>query len=82
MSDCFLTRKEAGDYMSATYRFGAAKSLAKAVVTGDGPPYRKAGRRVLYRREDLDAWAASKIGAPRTSTSESRKASRERRAVV
>jgi predicted DNA-binding transcriptional regulator AlpA len=40
--------------------------LKKARVRGDGPPYIKVGRRVLYNRHDLDAWLASHV---RTSTS-------------
>ncbi|WP_426414171.1 hypothetical protein [Bradyrhizobium ganzhouense] len=40
-------------------------------VTGEGPPFAKLGRRVVYRQSDLDAWTASRV---RTSTSERRAA--------
>jgi predicted DNA-binding transcriptional regulator AlpA len=42
--------------------------LAKARLTGSGPPYLKiGGRSVRYRPRDLDAWLADKA---RVSTSE------------
>lgn len=65
----FLRRKVAGAYLTEKYGFGAARTLAKAAVTGDGPEYHKAGRVVLYTREALDKWALAKIGAARRSTS-------------
>ncbi|MAZ03669.1 MAG: hypothetical protein CMN56_11080 [Sneathiella sp.] len=34
-------------------------TLAKMRLSGDGPPYSKLGRRVVYRPEDIDAWIAS-----------------------
>jgi hypothetical protein len=71
-SDGFLRRKDAAAYLLGKYGFGAERTLAKGVVTGDSPVYRKAGSRVIYRREDLDAWALSKIGLPRTSSSDTR----------
>jgi hypothetical protein len=67
----FLRRKEAAGYLCAKYGFGAARTLAKGAVTGDTPAYRKAGKIVLYTREALDAWAMSKIGPLRRSTSDS-----------
>jgi hypothetical protein len=30
--------------------------LAKAAMSGEGPPYVKVGGRVLYRRATLEAW--------------------------
>ena len=33
--------------------------LDKKRITGDGPAYIKAGRRVVYDISDLDAWVAS-----------------------
>jgi hypothetical protein len=66
----FLRRDAAADYLKSKYGFGASRTLAKGVVTGDSPLYHKAGRVVLYRREDLDAWALAKIGAPQRSSSD------------
>jgi hypothetical protein len=70
METVFLRRDAAAEYLKKTYGFGASRTLAKGVVTGDTPEYRKAGRIVLYTREALDRWALAKIGAPRSSSSE------------
>lgn len=66
----FLRRRDAASYLVSKYGFGAERTLAKGATTGDTPEFHKAGRIVLYRREALDAWALSKIGAPQKSTSE------------
>ena len=33
-----------------------ASTLAYWRQRGEGPPYAKVGKRVLYRREDVEAW--------------------------
>lgn len=43
------------------------RTLERFRVTGFGPPFIKAGRRVLYRPSDLDDWIATRL---RTSTSD------------
>lgn len=48
----FLTQTEAGDYLRLSPR-----TLQNMRVTGDGPVYRKHGRLVFYRMEDLIAWS-------------------------
>jgi hypothetical protein len=68
----YLRRKDAASYLIANYGFGAERTLAKGVVTGDTPAYHKAGRIVLYTREALDAWAQSKISPELQSSSEAR----------
>ncbi|MBU3887627.1 hypothetical protein KP010_04585 [Methylosinus sp. KRF6] len=65
-----MRRVQAGEYLTKTYGFGAARTLAKGVVTGDTPEFRKVGRIVLYEQQALDDWALAKIGAPRRSTSQ------------
>ena len=45
----------------------AASTWNKRRLTGDGPSYIKAGRRVLYRWSDVAAWLA---GHARNSTSD------------
>ena len=68
---CYLRRKQAGEYLKNKYGFGAAKTLAKLIVTGGGPEVFYAGPRLpLYTEEKLDAWAQSKIGRPVRSASE------------
>ncbi len=66
----FLRRRQAADYLLSKYGFGAMATLAKGVVTGDSPEYRKVGRMVVYTRQALDEWALEKIGPPRRSSSE------------
>lgn len=58
----FFTTPEAAEYLRL-----APKTLEKYRVTGDGPPFRKHGRRVLYHREELDAWSEEQA---RLSTSD------------
>jgi hypothetical protein len=58
-----LTQQQAADYLGGL----SIRTLEKWRVTGEGPPYVKMGRRVLYRLEDLVAWINSRR---RTSTSE------------
>lgn len=45
----------------------APGTLRNKRVTGDGPPYCKAGRSVVYREADLIAWLNARV---RHSTSE------------
>ena len=55
----FLTTQEAADYLRESPR-----TLEGRRVSGDGPVFYKAGKgkgaRVLYRREDLDAWVEAR----------------------
>jgi len=39
----------------------ASSTLAKLRLGGNGPVYCKLGRRVVYRREDLEAWLESHV---------------------
>lgn len=65
----FLDRREAAEYLTACGLRVSKNTLQKWVTTGDGPAYRRFGQRAVYTREDLDAWAATKLSAPRKSTS-------------
>jgi excisionase family DNA binding protein len=49
----------------------AASTLAKLRLSGNGPAYYKLGRRVVYRREDLEVWLKSRI-AQNTSDADAR----------
>jgi len=66
----FIRRDEAARYLRQNFGFGSKATLAKGVVTGDTPQYRKIGRLVVYERAALDTWANSKISPPRKSSSE------------
>lgn len=58
----YLTTDQAAGYTKL-----AASTLTKKRLYGDGPAYSKIGRRVVYRRADLDHWLD---GHRRTSTSD------------
>lgn len=45
----------------------SSKTLSRYRVSGDGPVFHRFGCRIRYRREDLEAWAASRR---RASTSD------------
>ncbi|WP_073476976.1 helix-turn-helix domain-containing protein [Desulfatibacillum alkenivorans] len=49
-----LTAKETALYLRTT-----PGALANLRLRGDGPPYVKMGRRVLYDQKDLEAWIDS-----------------------
>jgi excisionase family DNA binding protein len=49
----YLTNTEAAQYLRLSPR-----TLEKMRGLGDGPRFHKFGRRVLYARVDLDAWAS------------------------
>ena len=66
----YFRRLEAAAYVQSSYGFPCSpRWLAKLAVIGGGPIFRKAGKTPLYAPADLDAWAQSRIGAPRKSTS-------------
>ncbi len=48
----YLTNDEAAEYLRLSPR-----TLEKRRVIGDGPRFRKFGRRVMYSVADLEAWA-------------------------
>jgi predicted DNA-binding transcriptional regulator AlpA len=51
-----LTADEAAKFLGL-----AISTLAKSRLSGNGPVYCKLGRRVVYRREDLEAWLDSRV---------------------
>ncbi len=52
----FLIQREAADLLRLSQR-----TLERLRVGGTGPPFVKAGRRVLYRRADLEDWVNQRI---------------------
>ncbi len=58
----FIGTKEAANFLGLSPR-----TLEKMRITGDGPDFRKFGRRCLYSIEDIEHWADSKC---RRSTSD------------
>jgi excisionase family DNA binding protein len=62
------TRRPLFNVRQAAEYLGVSKSfLDKLRVTGEGSPYFKAGRKVLYSPDDLDSWI---VGRRRFSTSD------------
>jgi excisionase family DNA binding protein len=47
----FLTQQEAAEILRLSER-----TLERHRLSGDGPPFVKLGRRVVYRRADIEAW--------------------------
>jgi excisionase family DNA binding protein len=64
MQTDILKTPEAAGYV----RLGVP-TLERLRLTGDGPPFIKAGKSVRYRKADLDAWLESRLVR---STSETR----------
>ncbi|MBN8916344.1 MAG: DNA-binding protein [Rhizobiales bacterium] len=58
MSDKYLTTKQASIYVKLS-----GSMLAKLRIYGGGPSFIKAGKKVLYVRDDLDTWMTSRIRA-------------------
>jgi hypothetical protein len=66
-----LSRREASEYLLNEHGIRRKpKTLAKDVIYGTGPRYRKDGRAVVYDVVDLDAFAESRLSGPVRSTSE------------
>jgi hypothetical protein len=65
----FLSRTEAAAYVQSQGLPLARGTLQKYAATGAGPRYHKFGQRCVYRREDLDAWIATRLGQPVTASS-------------
>lgn len=52
----YLTVREAANYLRVSKSF-----LDKARLTGTGPPFVRLGKRILYIREDVDAWIRKQL---------------------
>jgi hypothetical protein len=65
-----FNRKEAAIYLLNKYKIGSERTLEKAAVTGDGPPYFKSRGVVIYGQSALDTWAREQLGTAHRSTSE------------
>lgn len=65
----FLTRPQAAEYLKDVGIPRSKNTLQKDATVGGGPRYQIFGNRALYSVDDLDDWIASKLSAPRHSTS-------------
>lgn len=68
LTDSFLTRAEAAEYLSVQGFPIAKATLQKYASIGGGPVYRRFGNRALYLASDLDSWALNKLGPAKTAT--------------
>ena len=65
-----LRRVEATQYLRIAHGVDyAPATLARLACHGGGPKFFKCGRWPLYPREELDAWAAERLGGLKRSTS-------------
>jgi hypothetical protein len=66
-----LRRNAAASHLRQEYGLPiTAQSLAKLAYTGGGPVFQLLGRYPVYTRENLNAWAESRLSGPLRSTSE------------
>jgi hypothetical protein len=66
-----LRRWEASEYLALAHGLQTAPAtLAKLASVGGGPGFHRVGRVPLYPRDELDRWAAEKLGRVMISTSE------------
>lgn len=69
----FLPRDLASAYLWERWGIRrSAPTLAKLACLGGGPAFRKDGRKPLYPRDGLDAWAREKLGLPADGTGDPR----------
>jgi hypothetical protein len=69
MQTAFLDRRQAAALLNQSGFPTAPATLAKLASIGGGPAFVHFGRKPLYRREDLQAWATQRCTL-RTSTSD------------
>jgi len=69
-----LDRRQAAEYLTKRGLKTTASTLEKQACIGGGPRYRLVGNRAIYEPEDLDAHVEAKTSAPRSSTSQVKKA--------
>ena len=60
MQPRYLNRREAAAALTAAGFPTATATLEKLATVGGGPTYRKYGRKVIYDRDDLFAWAEAR----------------------
>lgn len=66
-----LRRSEAVEYLEQVHGLTVAKKTLEAMATrGGGPKFQKFSNSPVYPANELDAWAAEKLGPLVSSTSE------------
>lgn len=65
-----VNRVELAAWLKARGFVCTVSTLETMCSRGGGPPFMKAGRRVLYRVADVETWLATKLTGPFTSSSD------------
>jgi hypothetical protein len=68
--EALLKRGPLSDALTVVGYEISAATLSTMATRGGGPPFRRFGRKPLYRWGDALAWAESRMTAPMCSTSE------------
>jgi hypothetical protein len=66
----WFTSKAAAQYLTENGVPRSVATLNREAYEGTGSRFHKIGCRRMYRREDLDAWLAAKLGTPVQSIAE------------
>ena len=69
MTQLYLNRTAAAEYVRSKGLPCAKLTLQKYATTGGGPEFQKFGSRVVYKAERLDRWIESRLSDPAASTS-------------
>jgi hypothetical protein len=65
MQTTYLTRTDAREYLNTKHGIGLGRTALDNLASEDrGPKYSRIAGRVLYTREDLDAWVAAEAARP------------------
>jgi hypothetical protein len=67
--EVLLSRKAAAGALTAAGYQTSPLTLATKATRGNGPPYRRYGKRAIYRWGDLIAWAEANTGPLRLNSS-------------
>ena len=70
MPEKYLTRREAAEFIRQLGLPTSHNTLQKYATVGGGPVYRIFGNRAVYLPSELVTWVQTKLGSPRSSTSE------------
>lgn len=62
--DALLTRDQAAAALTESGFPIKPKTLAKRAYCADGPPYQLFGTRALYKWDDVQSWARSRLTLP------------------
>jgi hypothetical protein len=67
--DVLMTREQAAEALTKIGFPVKPKTLAVWASRGDGPPYQMFRARALYKWSEVEAWARSRLAAPRRCAS-------------